>query len=348
MTAAEPILLKGAPASPYTRKMLALLRYRHIPYRYVVVGTEEQSLDLPKPKVELLPTFYFPDAEGKLSAVVDSSHILRRLDNDFSSRKVVPTNPVIAFLDYLIEDFADEWLTKAMFHYRWAHPADIEKAARLLPQWGFFPEDDESLIARGKEIAEHQIRRLHVVGSNETTGLIIEESYANFLESLAAHLIGRRYLLGDRPSACDFAVYGQLTQLTGIDPTPMEVALKRAPRVVAWVDLVEDLTGVEPQDDAWFRPDSIPDSTLGLLSIIGRTYVPVMLANATAVASGASEVQAEVGGMPWRQRPFPYQAKCVAWVKEQYNSLEPVDQKAVDLILNGTGCEHLLRWRAPR
>lgn len=342
MASSDPLLLKGAPASPYTRKMLALLRYRHIPYKYVVVGTEEQSLDLPKPKVELLPTFYFPDNQGSLSAVVDSSHILRRLDNDFPHRRVIPTDPVIAFLDYLIEDFADEWLTKAMFHYRWAHPADIEKAARLLPQWGFFPEDDESLIARGKEIAEHQISRLHVVGSNEATGLIIEESYANFLESLAAHLIGRRYLLGDRPSACDFAVCGQLTQLTGIDPTPMGVALKCAPRVVAWVDLVEDLTGVEPRDDAWFRPDSIPDSMLDLLSIIGRTYVPVMLANATAVASAASEVQAEVGGMPWNQKPFPYQAKCVAWVQEQYNSLDPIDRKAVDLILDGTGCELLL------
>ena len=61
MTVPLPLVLKGAPGSPYTRKMLALLRYRRLPYRYLVVGSPELAA-MPVPKVELLPTFYWADA----------------------------------------------------------------------------------------------------------------------------------------------------------------------------------------------------------------------------------------------------------------------------------------------
>ena len=51
------------------------------------------------------------------------------------ARSVIPDNPVLAFLNELIEDYADEWLTKAMFHYRWYFEADRDNAGPLLVYW---------------------------------------------------------------------------------------------------------------------------------------------------------------------------------------------------------------------
>jgi hypothetical protein len=41
------------------------------------------------------------------------------------------------------------------------------------------------------------------------------------------------------------------------------------------------------------------------------------------------------------QKPFPYQAKCLAWLREGYAALASGDRAAVDAVLSGTGCETL-------
>ncbi|MCG8592733.1 MAG: glutathione S-transferase [Proteobacteria bacterium] len=328
----------GAPGSPYTRKMRAVLRYRHIPYRMLRQGSPEHAA-LPRPKVPLLPTFYLPDQNGEIEAVTDSTPLIRRFEAAFEGREVVPPDPVVAFLDALLEDYADEWLTKAMFHYRWAHEADAQKAAAILPLWGRIDAPAEGLEPMSKLIAERQIGRLWVVGSNETTGPVIEASYLRFLRLFDALLQGQPFLMGHRPGASDFAVYGQLTQLALFDPTPAALTLREAPRVCAWVEVTEDLSGAEP--GAWLAPDTVPDTLRALLAELGRGYAPVMLANAEALARGAEQVETRVDGAPWVQRPFPYQAKCLRWLREAHTALEPADRARVDALLAGTGCERL-------
>ena len=100
----------------------------------------------------LLPTFYLADDAGQLQAVTDSTPLIRRLERDRPGRSLIPSDPALAFLDELIEDYADEWLTKAMFHYRWSYEADIAKAAAMLPCWRGFCIPDEELAERGRVV----------------------------------------------------------------------------------------------------------------------------------------------------------------------------------------------------
>ena len=331
----ELLRIVGMPASPYSRKLRAVLRYRRIPHAWVTMGSPE-SRDLPQPRVDLLPRLVLGG-----EALVDSTPLIRRLETMYAGRAVVPPDPAVAFVDALLEDYGDEWLTKPMFHYRWAYAPDIAKAATILPRWFRTDRPDAEYAALGKTFSERQIGRLAVVGSNATTTPVIEESYRRLLSLLDAHLTGSRFVMGGRPGAADFGLFGQLTQLTGFDPTPAALAFETAPRVSAWIDVVEDLSGLEPSDADWTPRSGVPDTLRALLAEVGRVYVPFLLANADALARGAEQVECEIDGRPWVQRPFPYQAKCLAALRAAHADLAPGDRRAVDALLDGTGCERL-------
>ena len=335
MTRSIPIV--GMPGSPYSRKMRALLRYRRIPYAWVPPGSREHG-DLPRPRVELLPQLVLPAEDGALEAVTDSTPLIRRLESMHAGRSVIPPDPAVAFLDALVEDYADEWLTKAMFHYRWAFPPDVAQGGAILPRWFRPTGSNQEATAAGRQFADRQVGRLGVVGSNATTAPVIEESYRRLLVLLDERLAASRFVLGERPASADFALYGQLTQLAGFDPTPRAIALETAPRIVAWVDLVEDLSGLEPRDDDWLARDAAIAALRPLLEEIGRVYVPFLIANAHALERGADQVRCTIDGRAWTQRPFPYQRKCLAWLREGFAALAPADRTAVATVLEASGC----------
>ena len=101
----ERITLIGAPPSPYTRKMISLLRYRHINYEIIwgdpgtILDSDEifTKFNIEKPKPALLPTFILPNKDGEMEAVTDSTPILRRFEKEYLERSVIPKNPVLSF-----------------------------------------------------------------------------------------------------------------------------------------------------------------------------------------------------------------------------------------------------------
>ncbi|MEQ9450097.1 MAG: glutathione S-transferase N-terminal domain-containing protein [Pseudomonadales bacterium] len=341
MTAREPLKFKGVPGSPYTRKMLAYLRFRHIPYE-LLIGDQSSAQGLPEAKVSLLPTFYLPGAGGQLEAVVDSTPLIRRFEQEFSGRSALPEQPALNFLNYLIEDYADEWLTKAMFHYRWHYAADIDLAGTVLPHWSNIQASAQQLKQMKSYVAERQISRLYVVGSNDTTAPVIEASYQRLLRILDTIIEKQKFVLGARPASADFGLYAQLTQLAKFDPTPAAECLATAPRVYAWTDLVDDLSGQPAAGDAWISIEDVVDVLGDLLREIGRTYAPALLANAKAIQAGDKEMQTTIDDQPWVQPTFPYQAKCLSWINAEYQQLDKVARAQVDEIIAGTGCDALI------
>ena len=129
MNEAGRIAIVGVPGSPYSRKLRAVLRYRRVPHAWIVQGAPE-GRGLPRPRVALLPQLVLPGPDGTSEARTDSTPLIRELERIHAGRSVIPSDPALAFLDALLEDYADEWLTKPMFHYRWAFAADAANAHR--------------------------------------------------------------------------------------------------------------------------------------------------------------------------------------------------------------------------
>ncbi|HEY1076183.1 MAG TPA: glutathione S-transferase N-terminal domain-containing protein [Fontimonas sp.] len=338
----HPLTIIGNEGSPYSRKMRAVLRYRRIPHVWVAQMGPGYVPPPPVP-VKVIPVLVWHDDDGTMrESMVDSTPQIQRLEREFSGRSLVPADPALGFLSALIEDYADEWGTKFMFHYRWTDEAGIAWARRHLMLQIDHSVPADKLEQFAQWFGDRQIGRRAVVGSSEETRHILEDGYRRLLLALDGLLEQRRFLFGDRPAAADFGLYGQLSQLCGFDPSSSRLAERLAPRVVAWTERLEDLSGWVVDAAQWLPRDTALPALRPLLEEIGASYVPFLLANAAAKQSGATQVSCTIRGERWQQNVFAYQAKCLGWLREQFNGLSGTDREWVRSGLAGTGCEALL------
>ena len=325
-------------------------------------------LDIQPPKPVLLPTIVLKDKNGSDICKTDTTPIIRYLEDIYKDKSVIPNSSVLRFLNYLLEDFADEWTTKYMFHYRWYFNEDAENAKKMLVLQHKIDIDDESMNQFSDVIADRQINRLWVVGSNNDTANLIDQSYKRYLLLMENHLKHLPFMFGQRPSSSDFGLYGQLTQLVGFDPTPRNIAYKNSPRTVSWVNIMSDLSGLhdsggigeffgvkgnksdnksklnyfDDNDYGWIDIDNIPDSLIQIFNEVGKVYIPCLIANARAYENGDEVWETTIDGSIWKQKTFPYQVKCLNWIKDEFNKLSANDKKITLDLIGGSGCEDIL------
>lgn len=82
------VRLVGAHASPYSRKMRAVLRYRRIPFRWIARGGPDDA-GIPTVPIALVPVLAWSGPEGD-AAMVDSTFQIGRLEDAFPARSIVP------------------------------------------------------------------------------------------------------------------------------------------------------------------------------------------------------------------------------------------------------------------
>ena len=111
--------LHGMLMSPFSMKLRAYLRYRRIPFQWCN-DLQADHIARTKVKTYMVPVIEYPDGTFEN----DSTPIIDKLESTIAHRRTEPDNEADAFLAYLIEDFADEWLMWPFFMHRWQLPED--------------------------------------------------------------------------------------------------------------------------------------------------------------------------------------------------------------------------------
>ena len=323
----------GSELSPYSVKVRSYFRYKNIPHEWLPRSPANQAEFQKYAKLPLVPLVVTPEGEG----VQDSTPIIERFEKTQPEPPIAPSDPVLAFISALLEEYGDEWGNKWMFHYRWAYQPDCWATAERIALQMAGAQGPIAVAQARAAIAERMTGRIGFVGSNEKTKPIIEASFNRTLGLLDRHLASRPYLLGGRPAMADLGLWGQFYE-AATDPTPGAIMRSTAPNVMTWVQRM-----VAPKAEGPF--ESWPALSAGLMPLlseeVGAFFLPWTVANAAAVAGNAKTVDVMLAGGAWTQEPQKYHARSLAEIRRKYQSAKAAP--GLDDRLSRSDC---LRWLA--
>jgi glutathione S-transferase len=323
----------GSELSPYSVKVRSYFRYKKIPHTWVIRNALSEEEFQRYARLPLVPLVVMPDAKG----IQDSTPIIEHFEALHLEPSIHPEDAACAFLSALVEEYADEWGNKPMFHYRWFYEADRNSAGERIARSLMPGAAEDAIPGMIEMIRRRMVPRLPFVGSSEKTKNTIEGSFRRQIAILDRHLEGRKYLFGDRPALADFGLFAQLHQCA-TDPTPGAILAAEAPRVLVWTRRMMDPAREGPFE----RWDALVRTLLPLLrDEIGGLFLPWSTANAAALATGEKEFTVTLEGRPFTQETQKYHAKSLAALRARYAAVH--DKPALDPVLREAGC---LKWLA--
>jgi len=316
----------GAVQSPPSVKMAVYLRWKRLPFTFRSNVNDNLGLVYDEPRFShisepIMPLMVFPDGRS----MNDSTFLIRAIEDSNPKRPVIPgvdDDPCLRFVCQLLEDFADEWLLKPFYGFRWNESESQEFASQMIANTYF----------GGGKVAKNAARFVKKKQTNpeNRTDAFIEGSYSKDLyrvfhdvcRVMEGHFSGGAkadmFMCGNAPTNIDFAFYGMFYQFM-LDITPRAILPDKYPHTFAWAIRMNDTSGVKE------APMQVTQLLKDLLQIASNSYFPFMKATAerfehdpdnndmmsiTVFQSQTDE------GITYSQRPWAYQAKCWQWLQE--------------------------------
>lgn len=324
--------LFGVEMSPYSVKVRAFLRYKQLPHEWVVRSMDRMAEFGRYAKLPLVPCLACPDGSG----LQDSTPILETLEARHPEPAVQLADATADFLSALLEEYADEWVNKYMFHYRWFYDENADSAAlRIAQEMVPAGSPPEAAAQMAPSLKARMVPRLSFVGSGRdqlANAALIERSFERCARLLDGALAHRAYLFGGRPAMADFGLYGQFKELLS-DPSTGRWLRAEAPHLVKFTERMEDppaLADIAPLVDV------LPSLVRLLREEVAGCFLPWADANAKALAAGQPRFTVHIDGVDFSQETQKYHAKSLAELRRKFAAAS--GNSALVAVLAETGC----------
>ena len=306
-------------ASLYTARVRSYMRTNGVPFKEVKAGSKEFLGDIvPQIGRWMIPVVRTPDGQ----IIQDGADIIDHLNGaGFSKNPIYPNNPMLLVLGHLFEVFGAQGLLRPAMHYRWNFDAVnlpfIRDTFRDVIPVGLPAEAQEPAFL---DASGRMRKATAALGVTPASVPMIEESYAQFLRLMNAHLDDHPFLLGGHPTIADYGLIGAMHAHLGRDPAPLQLMQTTAPRVFRWTERMNMTETFEDEAQAaskgqLLNGDNLPDTLLNILRFIADDYVPEIAAHvefanawldANPVVTKGTSTRDKVMQKPMGMAPFAW------------------------------------------
>ncbi|MCZ6888094.1 MAG: glutathione S-transferase family protein [Gammaproteobacteria bacterium] len=341
----DPYVLLGEECSYRCAKVRAALRFKQIYYVEKSATRNAKDIFQRLDGLDSFPVVITPDDD----TWQDTSDILDALEDAQPTPGIYPPTPVQWIASLLWELYAEEFFCLPAAHYRWTYKECNALARRTLTA---ISGSESSGEQTGNEMDG---MRTHW-GITDATGPKIEEHFAALMSALNRHFRHHPFLLGDRISLADCALFGPMYAHLYFDPVPKRILLNDSIDVCTWLEATN-----RPDPSAmgdWLSDDQLAATMLDTLDAIGQDAVPMILDRFHAFETWAC-VEGELGVEPprWVGR---YQSKLrgvdleastssstaysVQRVKDAFDTLDAASQQKVLTVFGNTPWREVLTF----
>lgn len=214
--------------SPYAAKVRAVLRYKGVPFEERIVHPLARG-ELRRRSGQVA----VPIIDDGGHVVADSTRIVAYLDARYPARPVLPADPALRARALLLEEGFDEGLAHAIQPVRWMIPANARRtAARFRAAYppGLLDDVRMALVAATLRLDARRKFGSRSLAAPPAAHLLARLD--EVLDLVDAALADSGWLAGPAPSVADFALFGWLSQLDGLDGWSAVQARQRVARLL--------------------------------------------------------------------------------------------------------------------